>query len=199
LARATFQAILIVAVLAVGSLALAGQSAAAETPRPTPTPIPRAALVASSPSCGQAAITATNVIAGLQHQIVVMTATGRSFVVNVVADASQKVGATIDLQKAFGGSGGGTFTAFLRMTSNQVNMSNTATFTAAACPTPTPTPTPARPAATPTPTPTPTRAGVAQLPSTATGDDLGLPISALAVSGLFGLGAIALRRRYSRT
>jgi hypothetical protein len=199
LARATFQAILIVAVLAVGSLALAGQSAAAETP--TPTPIPRAALVASSPSCGQAAITATNVIAGLQHQIVVMTATGRSFVVNVVADASQKVGATIDLKKTFGGSGGGTFTAFLRMTSNQVTMSNTATFTAAACPTPTPTPTPtpARPAATPTPTPTPTRAGVAQLPSTATGDDLGLPISALAVSGLFGLGAIALRRRYSRT
>jgi hypothetical protein len=200
-ARATSRAFLSVAIIAVGALALGGESAAADpTPTPRPTPTPLAALLASSPSCGQAVITATGVTAGLQHQIIINRTGGPSFVVNVVADASQKVGATLDLKKSFGGSGGGTFTVFLRMTSNQVTMSNTVTFTAVACPTPsptatpTPTPTPARATATPTPT----QAGVARLPSTTTGGDSGLPIS-LAVIGGLALAAIAWRKRSSRT
>jgi hypothetical protein len=204
-ARATFRGFLSVAIIAVGALALGGESAAADpTPTPRPTPTPLAALLASSPSCGQAVITATGVTAGLQHQIIINRTGGPSFVVNVVADASQKVGATLDLKKSFGGSGGGTFTVFLRMTSNQVTMSNTVTFTAVACPTPsptatpTPTPTPATATATPVARVTPTQAGVARLPSTTTGGDSGLPIS-LAVIGGLALAAIAWRKRSSRT
>lgn len=159
----------------------------------TPTAPPSQTQVsATSPSCGQAVIEATGVTPGLPHQIVVTPSTGGTpIIANVSADASQKVGATII-------TGGGTFTVFVRMTSNQVTVSNTVIFTVAPCvvATPTPTPTPA----TPTPklaTPTPTPAPIAQLPSTATGGDSGLPIAALAAIAI-ALAAFALRR-YSRT
>jgi hypothetical protein len=111
----------------------------------------------------------------------------------VTADASQKVSATVT-------TGGGSFTAFVRNASNQVTVSNTAIFTVSACstpaPTPTPTPTPEKPKATPTPTPTPGQ--IAILPSTATGGDSGLPISALALIAV-SLAAIAWKMRRSRT
>jgi hypothetical protein len=109
----------------------------------------------------------------------------------VTAGADQKVTATFT-------TGGGTFTAYVRNKSNQVTVSNTEIFTVAACPavvtTPTPTPTPVR---TPTPQATPTPTPIAQLPSTTTGADGGLPI-ALAVIAL-ALAAMAWRKRTSRT
>jgi uncharacterized repeat protein (TIGR01451 family) len=154
----------------------------------------RTVLLANSTSCGQVTLTASQVQPGLPHQIVVTPqGGGTSTIVDVTAQADQKVAATVT-------TGGGVFTAFVRMTSNQVTVSNTVIFAVTACPTPTPTPTPppvvtkpSTPAATPAPTPTP----IAQLPSTTTGADGGLPI-ALAVLAL-ALAAMAWRRRYSRT
>jgi hypothetical protein len=154
----------------------------------------RPQITATSPSCGQAVISATRVTPGLPHQIVVTpSGGGTSTIVNVTADASQKVSATVT-------TGGGSFTAFVRNASNQVTVSNTAIFTVPACstpaPTPTPTPTPEKPKATPTPTPTPTPQQIAILPSTATGGDSGLPALALIA---ISLAAIAWRMRRSRT
>jgi hypothetical protein len=150
----------------------------------------RAVLLANSTSCGQVTLTASQVQPGLPHQIVVTPqGGGTSTIVDVTAQADQKVAATVT-------TGGGIFTAFVRMTSNQVTVSNTVIFAVTACPTPTPTPTPppaatkpSTPAATPAPTPTP----IAQLPSTTTGADGGLPI-ALAVIAL-ALAAMAWRKR----
>ena len=158
-----------------------------------PPAAPRGAQVlATSPSCGQAVIDGTFVTPGLPHQIVVAPqAGGTPFIVNVTAQADQKVTATIT-------TGGGTFTAFLRMTSNQVTVSNTVIFTVAACAvaTPTPTPTPA-PTAKPTPTPTPTPAPIANLPSTTTGGDAGAAIALALV--IFALATFASRIRFFRT
>lgn len=163
------------------------------TAQPTPEPT-RPQVTATSPSCGLAVITATGVTPGLPHQIVVTpSAGGTPIIANIATDASQKVTATIP-------TGGGTFDVFVRMTSNQVTVTNTVILKVAACavatPTPTPTPKPATP--TPAPTPTPTPAPIAQLPSTGTGGDNGTPIAALAAIAL-ALAAFALRKRDSRT
>ncbi len=173
-------------------------------PPPTTTQA-SAFLVANSTSCGQVTLTATGVTAALLHQFVVTSSAGGTpYVVNATADSSQRITATIDLRSAFGGSGGGTFSAFVRMASNQVTVSNTVTFSAAACVVATPTPTPRAasptPAATPVVTskPTPTPAPIAQLPSTATGDDSGLPLLALAAISI-AIAAFGWRKRDSRT
>lgn len=153
-----------------------------------------ATLVASSPSCGKATLKATGVTPGLPHQIVIASAAGGvPNVVNVTAEASQIVSVTIDVKTAFG-IGGGIFSAFVRMTSNGVTVSNTETFNVAACPTPTPQP--ATPA--PTPTPTPTQA-IVRLPSTATGGEAGLATLAFGLMALAALGAIVWRKRTSRS
>lgn len=171
---------------------------AAKTWAGATTPSSRAVVTVTSPSCGQAVVTATGVTPGLPHQIVVTpSAGGTSQTANVTAGADQKVSATFT-------TGGGTFTAFVRNASNQVTISNTAIFTVAACAVATPTPTPAAtptpaPTPAPTPTPTPTPAPIAQLPSTGTGGDSGLATYALAALAALALGAIAWRRRASRT
>lgn len=146
-----------------------------------------AILTASSAACGQIAVKATGVTPALPHQIVVTPASGGTLrLVNVTAEASATVNATVDAS-------GGTYFVYLRMTSNQVTVSNTVIVTVAACPTPAPT---AAPTAQPTPTPTP--AAIGRLPSTAT-DEGGPATSALMLLALIGLGAIALRKRGART
>ncbi len=189
-------------------------SGTGETPPPPPpstpppsTPPPgaptssRAIVTATSPSCGQAVINGDLVTPGLPMQIVVTpSAGGTPVVTNVTAAANQKVTATVAL------AGGGSFTAFIRGASNQVTISNTAIFTVAACavatpsptPTPTPTPTPSTsPVATPKPPSSPTAAPIANLPSTSTGGESGLPI--VLALGVFALAAVTLRKLTSRT
>jgi hypothetical protein len=158
----------------------------------TPSTSDRAIVTATSPACGQAVINGSFVTPGLPMQIVVTpSAGGTSTVANVTSAADQKVTAT------FNGLAGGSYTAFIRNASNQVTVSNTAIFTIVACavttPSPTPTPSPVR---TPTPTPTPTTAPIANLPSTTTGGEAGLPI-ALGLAALTFIG-IVLRRRLIR-
>jgi MYXO-CTERM domain-containing protein len=149
----------------------------------------RPTVTASSPACGQIAVKATGVTPALPHQIVVTPSGGGALqLANVTADASQTVNATVAVSA-------GTYFVYVRMTSNQVTVSNTVTITVAACATPAPTPTPT-PAPTPTPTPTP--AAIGRLPSTATGDGPAAN-SALVLLGLLALGAIAWRRRVTRT
>lgn len=151
----------------------------------------RTTLVASSPSCGQIQVNATGVTPGLPHQIVVTPSTGGALqLVNVTAGAAGTATATVSTS-------GGTYFVYVRMTSNQVTVSNTAVVTVAACATLTPAPT-AAPTAAPTPTPTPTQAAIGRLPSTATGDDLS-GTSSLVLMSLLALGLIALRRRVTRT
>jgi len=171
-------------------------------PPPPTTTQASAFLVANSAACGQVTLTATGVTAALLHQFVVTpSAGGTPYIVNATADSSQRITATINLRSAFGGSGGGTFTAFVRMASNQVTISNTVTFAAAACAVATPTPAPSAPASptpAPTPKPTPTAAPIAQLPSTTTGGETGLPTLALAAMSI-ALAVFAWRKRDSRT
>jgi hypothetical protein len=155
----------------------------------------RTAVGASSPACGQIVVDVTGLPAGLPHQIVVTTSTATGspqYLVNASADQSQKASATIDVQKAFGTTGG-TFYVSVRGASNQVTVSNTASVTVAACAAATPAPTPAP---TPTPRPTPTPQQIGRLPSTSTGD--GMPAMLLIV-GLLALGVIAWRKTATRT
>lgn len=151
-----------------------------------------AKVTATSPACGQILVTATGVTPALPHQVVITPSTGSPlYLVNVTADAARTVSATIDLKAAFGTSGGSYF-AYVRMTSNQVTVSNTTTVTVAACATPTPAPT-----AQPTPTPTPTPAAIGRLPSTTTNDGES-GIAALMLLGLIAFVAIASRKRRAR-
>jgi len=172
----------------------------------------RTVVNASSPACGQIAISATGITPGLPHQIVVTPSSGGALhVVNVIAQASGTANATVDLSAAFGTSGG-TYFVYVRMSSNQVTVSNTAIVTAAVCatttptptPTATPTPTPNRtptPTAIPAPAPTPTPAtavlGIARLPSTSTSG--GEPGTVLTLLGILAVGAIIWRFRPTRT
>jgi hypothetical protein len=169
--------------------------------QPANTPTAPAILGANSASCGQVTLTATGVTPSLAHQIVVTSSTGGApFIVNGTADASQRVTTTVDLKTAFGVSGGA-FSAFVRMLSNQLTVSNVVTFTVAACPTPTPTPSPtptAKPAAAPTPSPAGTQAGIASLPSTSTEPPGGLAALGLLVAAVLALGIIAWMKRTTR-